>query len=168
MRKWQSCKNRVNYPYNRYNIVLQFFLMTPNWETAKYRGRKKKSGARGLRDKRDCADLKPRPGREAGLNTFPLRYSASFTRQRRFSLWCDSQMHSFCADSQREREAGMDRLYPLDLFSWETAGGVTLCNYGATTELRCFTSFSYLCLKLCPLRGERQRERERESILNIL
>lgn len=40
--------------------------------------------------------------RGSGLNTFPFRYSASFTRQRRFSLWPDSQMHSFCADSQRK------------------------------------------------------------------
>lgn len=68
-----------------FNIARQFFLVIRNWENgnAKYRGRKKKSEARGLRDKRDCADPKPRPGREAGLNTFPLRYSASFTRQRR-------------------------------------------------------------------------------------
>lgn len=31
-----------------------------------------------------------------------------------------------------------DRLYPLDLSSWETAGGVTLCNYNETTKLHEF------------------------------
>lgn len=55
----------------------------------------------------------------SGLNTFPLRYSVSFTRQRRFSLWPDSQMHSFC-DSQRKAAGTAERIdctlwiYPLE------------------------------------------------------
>lgn len=94
-------------------------------------------------------------GPRGRVKYFPASvFSFVYSTTQRFSLWYNSQMHSFYADSQREREAGMDRLYPLDLSSWETAGGVTLCNNGTTMKLRSFTSFSYLCLKLRALQEE--------------
>lgn len=94
--------------------------------------------------------------RGSGLNTFRLRYSASFTRQRRFSLWPDSQMHSFCADSQR-KAAGTARRIDCTLWIYPPERPQAVLHFVTTAQQRNYEApwVSAICRPLSSVRKKR-------------
>jgi len=128
---------------------MRFFLkwLKSEKRTRRNRERKKKSGTRG------CGiNGIAEPKRRLWVKYFPASvFSFVYSTTQIFPL--ARFANAFLLRRFTEESGGhgwADRLYPLDLSSWETAGSVTLCNYGATTKLRSSTSFSYLPpFKLC-------------------